>query len=264
MVSLVHELQAQALDPNVLVTDLLRKVKVVASKLELGDTIAWVARELDGYPTDADIPGYREIRGVAKALNPVRGWLKIEFEDPHLEEQLSTQKSRQPISQIQEMAQSTDGTLTFLAPSALVGRIQFAHDPRIFVARSQIVSILDGVRNRVLDWALALEERGVLGDGLSFLARREGAVNSPTSPLSLSFHAARFVLAGKGSGIAGPSRAGGWSWPLPPGACSQDEGPPRPWAISNARPAFLLDVLRREPTGAGRRSLPSCKSGRNT
>jgi len=31
-----------------------------------------------------------------------------------------------------------------------------------------VVRIVDAVRNRILDWALALEQRGVLGDGLSF------------------------------------------------------------------------------------------------
>jgi AbiTii-like protein len=117
----------------------------------------------------AEIPDYREIRGVAKAFNPLRGWLKIEFGDNHdLEDRLSTQKSRQPLSEIEEMANRDSGILTFIAPSALVGRIENASDPRIFVSQSQVVRIIDAVRNRVLDWALALEKRGILGDGLSF------------------------------------------------------------------------------------------------
>jgi AbiTii-like protein len=166
---LVQELQTQALDARVPVTDLLRKSKVVASKLNVTDLLAWVEYELNGYPDEADIPDYREIRGVARALNPKRGWLKIEFEDREFEERISTQKSRQPISEIEEMTGPGDGDLTFTLSSALSrGTLRYASDPRIFVSRSQIVRIVDAVRNRILDWALALEKRGVLGDGLTF------------------------------------------------------------------------------------------------
>lgn len=169
MPSLVQELQTQTLDAKVPVTDLLRKVKVIASKLNVTDLLTWVDHELNGYPDGADIPDYREIRGVAHAFNPMRGWLKIEFEDPDFEERISTQKSRQPISEIEEMTGPGDGDLTFTASSALSrGGLRYASDPRIFVSRSQIVRIVDAVRNRILDWALALEKRGVLGDGLTF------------------------------------------------------------------------------------------------
>jgi hypothetical protein len=103
-----------------------------------------------------------------RALTPLRGWLKIQFDDPRLEEKVSTQKSRQPISEIEPLAESEDGALTFVASSALAKGLSYATEARIFVARSQIVRILDAVRNRVLDWALDLEEQGITGEGMSF------------------------------------------------------------------------------------------------
>jgi hypothetical protein len=168
--SLVLELQEQALNPNASITGLLRKVKVAAAKLGLNDILEWVTFELDGYPNDDDvIPDYRQIRGIAKGLNPLRGWLKIEFENPELEKRVSTQKSPQPISEIEALAEISDGALAFVMSSAFTkGVLSHATDARIFVARSQIIRILDAVRNRVLNWALALERQGILGEGVSF------------------------------------------------------------------------------------------------
>jgi plasmid stability protein len=169
MSSLVLELQEQALNPDILITDLLRKAKVAAAKLRVGDILEWVTYELEGYPDDdAVIPDYREIRGVAKGFNPLRGWLKIQFENPEQEEQISTQKSRQPISEIETLAEIKDGSLTFIASNALAVGLSNATEARIFVARSQIVRILEAVRNRILSWALALEGQGILGEGFSF------------------------------------------------------------------------------------------------
>ena len=47
--SLVHKLQADAIDQNINVSSLLRTAKVVATKLDLQDALVWINRELDGY-----------------------------------------------------------------------------------------------------------------------------------------------------------------------------------------------------------------------
>jgi len=158
------------MNPNVAISDLLRKAKVAATKLGVTDILEWITHELDGYPDNNDaIPDYREIRGVAKGFNPLRGWMRIQFQDPSLEEQVSRQKTRQPISEIEPLAEIEDGSLTFAVSSALtMGSLKYATDARIFVAKSQIVGLLDAVRNRILNWALDLEERGILGEGISF------------------------------------------------------------------------------------------------
>ena len=179
--SLVVELREHALDPAIPITDLLRKVKVVAAKLGVNDILEWVTRELAGYPDyDSVIPDYREIRGVAKGWNPVQGrWLKIQFPNQEFEERVSTQKSLQPISEIEQYAEVEDGSLAFTASSALAMGLRYATEARLFVSRSQIVRILDAVRNRVLDWALALEEQGITGEGISF--SRDEKVQATTS-----------------------------------------------------------------------------------
>ena len=48
MASLVQELQKEALDPNVKVSDLLRKALVVSKKLGIAEIEAWINKELNG------------------------------------------------------------------------------------------------------------------------------------------------------------------------------------------------------------------------
>jgi len=55
MPSLVEELQRDALNANAKVSDLLRKAKAIAVKLELPELEEWVEHELNGYP-EGDVP----------------------------------------------------------------------------------------------------------------------------------------------------------------------------------------------------------------
>src|SRR3546814_9602546 len=38
--------------------------------------------------------------------------------------------------------------------------------PMLVIGRNQLAAIVDSVRTKVLDWSLALEQEGILGDGL--------------------------------------------------------------------------------------------------
>jgi len=40
--------------------------------------------------------------------------------------------------------------------------------PTLIVGKSQLIGILDAVRNEILNWSLELESQGILGDGMSF------------------------------------------------------------------------------------------------
>ena len=63
MSSLVEELQKDALNQKIRVTELLQKSLVVATKLKLNEFAAWVRFELDGYG-EAELPAYRVLRGT--------------------------------------------------------------------------------------------------------------------------------------------------------------------------------------------------------
>jgi len=54
-------------------------------------------------------------------------------------------------------------------------------DMAIHIGRASIVSILDNVRNRVLDWAIKMEQEGIIGEGITFSNQeREQAQNAMT------------------------------------------------------------------------------------
>lgn len=72
--SLVLDLQKDAIDSNLAVTDLLRKAKVAAKKLRVADFEEWIDSELFGYEEADTIPPYRRLRGELRASTPL-SWI---------------------------------------------------------------------------------------------------------------------------------------------------------------------------------------------
>lgn len=185
MTPIVEQLQRDALDRDVLVSDLLRKAKVVAVKLGLDGAVEWVELELAGYPDQDSIPEYRELHGQPKGFNPYQGWLPILFTgDDETQAMISTHKLANSISELEHLATGEGqlqvpfgpGQIEILAKTLKIEPIEMA----VFFGKSKIVGILDAVRNRVLDWALELEKAGILGDGLSFSLKEKAAANNPS------------------------------------------------------------------------------------
>jgi hypothetical protein len=72
MVAIIEQIQRDAVDDQVRISTLLRKVKLAAAKLGLGTIEDWVESELNGY--DGRVPDYRIVYGRPMFQNPVRGW----------------------------------------------------------------------------------------------------------------------------------------------------------------------------------------------
>lgn len=172
MTGLVEELQREALDPNVPVTQLLRRAKVVAVKLKLDLVSDWLDAELNGYVDEAVVPAYRTQPGQAKWFNPIHGWLPIEGPSSIMDK-LNYRKVQQPISSLEDYVRRPDGE--WYAPfsqeliKALFGKQPYPPSQAgVFLDISRFVEIVDHVRGKVLDWALDLERAGITGEGLSF------------------------------------------------------------------------------------------------
>ena len=172
MPTLIEQLQQEALNPAVAVSGLLRRVKLAAVKLKLSSVETWVAHELNGYG-DSPVPSYRQIRGVPKALNPVRGWIPF-MGDPNFIRSLSQQESRQSVPELESLLSHGSGGSLYIpfAPEMVnllnSGNMVSFGQMGLFVDQSSIVGIVDTVRNRVLDWSLELERQGVLGTDIGF------------------------------------------------------------------------------------------------
>jgi AbiTii len=65
--TLLRELQGDALDPKVDITTVLRKARVLAARLNNPEFVAWIQHELNSYPEGAELPKYRILNVDARA-----------------------------------------------------------------------------------------------------------------------------------------------------------------------------------------------------
>lgn len=186
MGSVVIELQREALDREVRVSDLLRKALVVSRKLRLGEFQGWIEKELNGYGRVDDVPDYREVAGQVRAWNPMRGWIPVLFPDPRQGELLSHRRCGQSIAELEHLMQGVDdeSTLQMPFPQEIQQRLNrgfpFQTEVTLFVPPVALVGIVDTVRTVILNWALKLEEDGILGEALSFTRQeKDAAEKSP-------------------------------------------------------------------------------------
>lgn len=171
---IVLELQRDCLDSSVPVNSILRKAKVIASKLDLDELKQWIDSELNGYDCALkDLPEHRKGVGQPKFFNPYNGWCPIQTADDWFGNMLRTVYLRQSISEIEHLANGgKSGTLLMNYNPKIEETIQEQLPMRMQVAlhfsKVEAVSALDFVRNKTLDWTLELENRGITGEGLSF------------------------------------------------------------------------------------------------
>jgi hypothetical protein len=168
---LVFELQRDALKRNISVSDLLRKALVVSKKLGVTHIQEWLNNELNGYGPESEIPSYRVIRGQIKAFNPYHGWQPLNFGDEEMSEKLSISQIMQPVGELDSL---TAGSGNLQVPfsqdivNALMSAMNIPLQPSLHVPQSEVIGLLDAVRNIILDFALQLEQEGILGEGMSF------------------------------------------------------------------------------------------------
>jgi hypothetical protein len=89
MAGIVLELQRLAADGTTSAGDLIRKARMVATKLKLADFNGWLGHELHGYPPEARVPDYRVLHGDLRARNPANGVLMPIRFGPELTETFS-------------------------------------------------------------------------------------------------------------------------------------------------------------------------------
>lgn len=173
MSSLVEELQRDALNTSVRVSDLLRKAKTIVVKLDLPELEQWVENELNGYPL-GDVPKYRIIVGRVRGRNPIHGWRPVFFRDSESEQSFSKRHVFQKVAELESVVANFGDSgelqipLDAEAQVLLMKATGFDFEFTIMVPTSAVVGILDAVRNVLLEWALKLEKSGVRGEGMSF------------------------------------------------------------------------------------------------
>lgn len=176
--SLVHQLQAEAVDDSSSISGLLIKAKLVASKLGLEDLTEWIGCELNGYPSRSSVPPYRQFSIQPEALNPYHGWIPINFgaTQEELLHEFTTLYIEESISSVERHVANSNN-LKFGMPDALSAVLYAASRSPLKaeiawrISAETMSSILTVVRDRILSWSLDLEKQGILGEGVNFSLR---------------------------------------------------------------------------------------------
>ncbi|TPW22685.1 hypothetical protein FH712_15055 [Marinobacter nauticus] len=180
MNSVVIELQQEAMNRSVKTSDLLRKAYVVARKLKLSEFQEWIEHELNGYKEK--VPDYRIASGQIRGWNPFNGWIPLMFEDPREGEAFSKRACGQSIAELEHIIDNGSSSLHMPYPQEVQRKLcqGFGYDTEIslFVGQSALVKVIDSVRNIILNWALKLEEDGIMGEGLTFSEKEKNSASS--------------------------------------------------------------------------------------
>lgn len=171
MASLVAKFQKDVLDSTKSVTDVLRTAKVISAKLGLNDIEEWIAAELNGYADLESTPSYRRAGGILQVQNPYRGWLTVTGGS------LPSMPFRHSVSQIEEF--SKQETISFEPePNAPLSPPYSSLPQRVVFSGIVFKGMIEAVRERLLDWSLELEKRGIAGEDMSFDEREKEAAHS--------------------------------------------------------------------------------------
>lgn len=185
MEGIVLELEREALDENVGIEALLRKAYLVARKLKLTDFEKWINNEQNGY--EGEVPEYRMIGGEYKALNPYRGWIPVVL-PANVAKVIAKVPLHNSISSFCDVYNTSEGSISFTVGAEITEFLNKSSDGfdtkfSFYSSRSEIYRIISTVRNKILDWALLLEENEIFGEGMTF-TEKEKEIASTTKVIN--------------------------------------------------------------------------------
>lgn len=165
------------MDDGSSITTLLRQCTVLATRLGLEPLRTWAARELQGYPDDVELPPYRK-RFMTQVLGdfsgPAGSGLRnaqvppgnLPEELAFLKEKLYFAETRQGVAELERLANSGETSFQIPWPADVVVAVQSNYYEFMALQRAwQVVpataihSALSGIRDRVLQFALDIEQQ---------------------------------------------------------------------------------------------------------
>jgi hypothetical protein len=170
--SLLRQIQDATIATDEPLAAVLRRAKVLAARLDSPLLGGWVDHELNGYPDGATLPPYRARRPAAvlgdfdglrfRASNAPMPRLAIP--EQYRDGPLFHFAFSEPVAVYEELLRIQPGDLAEPWPSEAVAILR----PRVFqgmtcvrawrvVPRGDVIAVIDGVRNRLLDLVLELE-----------------------------------------------------------------------------------------------------------
>lgn len=180
---IVIELQQEVLKQDCDIVNVLRRAHVIATKLQLTEFDSWITHELNGYPNQEVCPEYRKIKGVLKAFNPYQGWILAMISDIEMETDVCERKMANSISEIVSLCQEENDLLSEFtgAQTEILNKIfrtTFPMKYALFIPRTSVMDIIEKVKNTILEWTLKLEEKGIIGDNMTFTEKEKNTATS--------------------------------------------------------------------------------------
>lgn len=158
------------------VARLLRKCMILAHTLDSQELADWAKAELNGYPDDVELPSYRRLHCQSKGefIGPFNSWKGV-FEIPHwvipVERRaaFSSALAQQPIANYEDLVTNGPGSgpvaqpwpnwvARKYAPQAFISGTQCLRAWNE-ISTSEIVGMLDQVKSRILEFALAISKK---------------------------------------------------------------------------------------------------------
>ncbi len=174
IVTLLKDIQNDAIDSSIEISTLLRKCKVLAVRLKSEEFGRWVDMELSGYKSVDELPDYRVMKVISKGhfSGPFNSGLKnadipLFCIPDDLKEHFEYSKFPVPVIAIQSLIDDCDsGTANEPWPAEVVALL----GEKIYegmncmqawkvIPVSKLVSMIDAVRNRILNFVLKIESQ---------------------------------------------------------------------------------------------------------
>ena len=167
---MVIDLQKEALARDADILSLLRKAYLVARKLKLKDFEELIRHELNGYGLEDKLPDYRIYKGEVKAWNPYHGWIPVIFDKAN---HLTVHYAREPIANLIDVYKNSKNFIATVPFNDNVNAIlsqqnSFPTRYCLQIPTNLLFTTFEALRNAILDWALTLEENGIIGEELNF------------------------------------------------------------------------------------------------
>lgn len=171
------------------VSDLLRRAKVLATKLNQPEIIKWIDGELNGYGNEEKVPEYRKVRGQVKFWNPYNGWCPVLFHDTKSENNISSRNTGQSVGELEDLMRHASGSFQIPYPDEVASKIlegaPLLSKVSLFISSASIVGILEAVRNQLLNWALELKRKGIGSDEIEFSEEDQGKAAQAQSVVNI-------------------------------------------------------------------------------
>lgn len=186
MPKLVIELQKDCINPTISYATLFQKAYLIAHKLGQKEMADFLRKEIDGYKKEKEVPDFRYIDVIFKAMNPMRGWIPVAIPSNSLLNRYLRYPIFQPICEMESFLHSSGDIMVMSIPAELqelfisqsISKIPFEISAHF--SKSQFKSILETGKRMISDWALDLEQKGVLGEEFEFSSKEKEIAKNMT------------------------------------------------------------------------------------